>query len=216
MRQIEKVGIDVLRRFGYFSTESNGHFSEYLAWYRKGKNWKQKWVKKRVGIGGPTGGYLADCLRSVNYFNENYTKFLRGKLHHPVRHPLGKPGSSIMEAIETGRRYRGYFNVMNHGLISNLPDECCVEVPGVVDRFGIRPLKVGALPPQCAAICRQSISVQELAVEAALTGNKDRVRQAVALDPLCGAMLTTAQVWKMCDEMFEALGRWMPQFKGRK
>jgi len=213
----EPVRIDVLRRFGYFSTESNGHLSEYVAWYRKGKNWKRRWVCKDSWILGPTKGYLDHCRKTADYFEENYRKWLSGELPaiaYGTR--SSEHGSWIMEAQETGRPYRGYFNVMNNGIIDNLPAECCVEVPGYVDRFGVQPLKVGPLPPQCAAVCKQTILVQELAVEAALTGNKDLVRQAVALDPLCGAVLTTQQVWDMCDEMFKALGKHMPQFKGRK
>jgi len=213
----EPVRIDMLRRFGYFSTESNGHLSEYVAWYRKGRGWKKKWVCRDAWILGPTGGYLGYCRRTADYFDEHYRKIVKGDEPLPE---LGKRssehGSYIMEAIETGRPYRGYFNVPNRGLIANLPLECIVEVPGYVDRHGIQPLRVGALPPQCAAVCRQSVIVQELAVEAALTGNKDLVRAAVALDPLCGAILDTQQVWNMCDEMFKALRKWMPQFKGKR
>jgi len=216
IREREPVRMDVLRRFGYFSTESNGHLSEYLAWYRKGRGWKRRWVGKGSWIHGPTRGYLKNCRKTANYFDEHYEKFLTGELPTiPLGRRTGEHGSYIIEAIETGRPYRGYFNVMNNGLISNLPDECVVEVPGCVDRHGIQPLQVGALPPQCAAVCRQSVLVQELAVEGALTGNKDLIRQAVALDPLCSAVLDTERVWKMCDEMFRALRRWMPQFNGR-
>ena len=217
IRATEPVRLDMLRRFGYFSTESNGHLSEYLPWYRKGRGWKRRWVSRRSWIHGRTAGYLNKCRTVASRFEEQYQKFIEGKLPeiaHGTR--SGEHGSYIIEALETGRPYRGHFNVMNRGAIANLPAECVVEVPGIADRHGIHPLQVGPLPKPCVAICRQSILVQELAVEAALTGDRQLVRQAVALDPLCGAVLDTEQVWRMCDEMFRALAPWLPQFKGRR
>ena len=122
--------------------------------------------------------------------------------------------SYIIEALETGRPYRGHFNVENTGLISNLPDGCTVELPCYVDRNGISPAWVGALPLACAASCRVSISIQEMAVQAALTGDRELVKLAVLHDPLTGAVCNTQEVWQMCDEMFDALAPWMPQFNG--
>jgi len=211
----EPVRIEMLRRFGYFSTESNGHLSEYLPWFRKRKRELRRWIGPGSWIRGETGGYLRDCRESADYFEQHYEQFLKGELPTiPLGTRSGEHGSYIIEAIETGRPYRGYFNVWNDGLITNLP-ECVVEVPGYVDRFGIHPLHVGALPPQCAAVLKKSIAVQELTVEAALTGNRDLVKQAVALDPLCGAVCNLEEIWAMCDEMFDALSPWLPQFRRR-
>ena len=209
----EKVRLEMLRRFGYFSTESNGHLSEYLPWFRKRKREVGRWIDRGRWIDGKTGGYLEQCRKTANYFEEHYQQFLDGEMQAIE---LGKRtrehGSYIIEALETGRPYRGHLNVWNDGVIANLPP-CCVEVPAYVDIHGIQPLHVGDLPPQCAGVLKKSIVVQELAVEAAMTGNRDLVKQAVALDPLCGAVLDLEETWAMCDEMFDALAPWLPQFK---
>lgn len=122
-------------------------------------------------------------------------------------------GSYIIEALETGRRYWGCLNVENTGLITNLPDGCTVELPCIVDSNGIHPMFIGELPLQCAATCSASVNVQRMAVEAALTGDRNLVKLAVLHDPLTAAVCTPDQVWAMCDEMFDALAPWLPQFK---
>ena len=210
----EPVRIDVLERFGYYSTESNGHLSEYLPWYRKGtQEEKDRWIDYSSWINGETGGYLRVCRESQDAYRKNYPKWLSGELDQiKLGARSHEHGSHIIEALETGRRYWGCFNVGNTGLITNLPDGCTVESPCIVDSNGIQPVFVGDLPMQCAATCRASISVQEMAVEAALTGDRQLVKLAVLHDPLTGAICTPDQVWAMCDEMFEALGPWLPQF----
>ena len=212
----EPVRIEVMRRFGYFSTESNGHLSEYVPWFRKRKKELARWIGPGSWIHGETGGYLRDCRETADYFEKYWKQFLKGEVPSGELGPRsGEHGSHIIEAIETGRPYRGHFNVWNDGVITNLPG-CVVEGPCYVDRHGIQPLRIGALPAQCAALIRNSINVQALAVEAAVTGNRDLVKQAVALDPLCGAVLNLEEVWAMCDEMFDALAPWLPQFRKRK
>lgn len=211
----EKVRIDVLRRFGYYSTESNGHLSEYLPWYRKRKEEIGRWISDTSWIHGPTAGYLNHCREKTDEYKKMYPKCMSGEAEY-IR--LGERseehGSYIIEALETGKPYRGHFNVENRGFITNLPDGCTVEIPCYVDRNGIHPAWVGPLPLQCAATCRASISVQEMAVEAALTGNRELVKLAVLHDPLTAAVCNTEEVWAMCDEMFEALAPWLPQFNG--
>jgi alpha-galactosidase len=211
----EPCRIDVLRRFGYFSTESNGHLSEYLPWYRKRKDEIDKWIYQGKWIGGRTGGYLHHCIdRGVDY-KEDYPKWLSGEKETiKLGQRSEEHGSYIIEALETGRTYRGHFNIENHGLITNLPDGCTIEIPGYVDRNGLHPTFVGDLPLACAATCRVSVSVQEMAVEAALTGNRELVKQAVLHDPLTAAVCTPDEVWSMVDEMFDALAPWLPQFNG--
>lgn len=211
----EPVRIDVLERFGYYSTESNGHLSEYLPWYRKGsQEEKDKWIDYSVWIGGETGGYLRACRESQDDYKKNYPKWMSGELDQiKLGERSHEHGSWIIEALETGRRYWGCFNVENTGLITNLPDGCTVELPCIVDSNGIQPIFVGDLPMQCAATCRASISVQEMAVEAALTGDKQLVRLAILHDPLTAAVLKPDQVWAMVDEMFEKLAPWLPQFQ---
>jgi len=209
----EPVRIDVLERFGYYSTESNGHLSEYLPWYRKRPSEIERWIDPSVWVGGETGGYLRVCRESRDDYTKNYPKWLSGELDQiALGSRSNEHGSWIIEALETGRRYWGCMNVANTGLITNLPDGCTVELPCIVDSNGIQPTYVGDLPMQCAAVCRASVSVQEMTVQAALTGDKQLVRLAVLNDPLTAAVCTPDEVWKMCDEMFEALGPWMPEF----
>lgn len=211
----EPCRIDVLRRFGYFSTESNGHLSEYLPWYRKRPEATAQWIYPDTWIGGETGGYLHHCLSRGDEYKDNVPRWLSGELDSiPLGNRSEEHGSYILEALETGRVYRGHFNIGNDGLITNLPQHCTIEIPCYVDRNGIQPTFIGALPLACAATCRASISVQEMAVEAALTGNRELVKQAVLHDPLTAAVCTTDEVWRMCDDMFEALAPWLPQFNG--
>ena len=210
----EPLRIDVLERFGYYSTETNGHLSEYLPWYRKGgKEQMARWMDPSCWSGGETGGYLRLCREGQDDYRKNYPKWMSGDLDQiPLGRRSSEHGSYIIEAMETGRRYWGTFNVENTGLITNLPDGCTVELPCIVDSNGIQPTFVGDLPPQCAATCRASVSVQEMAVEAAITGDRQLVKLAVLHDPLTSAVCTPDQVWAMCDEMFEKLAPWLPQF----
>lgn len=211
----EPCRIDVLRRFGYYSTESNGHLSEYLPWYRKRKEEISRWIYTGEWIGGETAGYLNHCREKTDEYREMYPKWMSGEAEYiKLGQRSEEHGSYIVEALETGRTYRGHFNIGNRGFITNLPDGCTVELPCYVDRTGIRAAWVGRLPLQLAAACRASISVQEMAVEAALTGDRELVKLAVLHDPLTSAVCTTQEVWDMCDEMFEALAPWLPQFNG--
>lgn len=213
--QTEPCRIDVLRRFGYYSTESNGHLSEYLPWYRKKSANMDKWINKDVWIGGTTAAYLEHCHERIEEYKEAYPKWLSGELDSiPLGQRSEEHGSYIIEALETGRVYRGHFNIENQGLITNLPNGSTIEIPCYVDGNGISPTYIGDLPLACAATCRASISVQEMAVEAALTGNRELVKQAILHDPLTAAICGTEQVWSMVDEMLEALAPWLPQFNG--
>ena len=210
----EKVRIDVLKRFGHYSTESNGHLSEYVAWYRKRPNEIEKWIDLSSWINGETGGYLRQTRESRNWFETEFPKLMA---EPPKKYDGGERssehGSYIIEALETGRTYRGHFNVMNHGAISNLPDECVVEVPCYVDGNGISVPRVGDLPLGCAAVCSQSAWVQKLAVEAAVSGDATLLKQAALMDPLTGAVCNPPEVWQMVDEMLIAQAEWLPQYK---
>jgi alpha-galactosidase len=211
----EPVRIDVLRRFGYFSTESNGHLSEYVPWYRKRPDEIHKWIYNGTWIGGRTAGYLNHCRESRDEYREMYPKWMSGEAEViALGQRTTEHASYIIEALETGRLYRGHFNVGNSGLIPNLPEGCTVELPCYADRNGISPAWNGPLPMACAATCRVSVNVQEMAVEAALTGDRELAKLAVLHDPLTGAVCDPDEVWAMCDEMFEALAPWLPQFNG--
>lgn len=211
--QTEKVRIDVLRRFGYYSTESNGHLSEYLPWYRKRTREIEKWIDLSAWIHGETGGYLRVCKEGRNWFETDFPNWLSEE--PPVIGPEKRSeehGSWIIEALETGRTYRGHFNVINQGHITNLPNGCCIEIPGYVDRNGIQMAVVGDLPLGCAATCSASVRVQEMAVHAAVIGDVDLLKLAMLHDPLVGAVCDPEEVWQMTDEMLVAQAEWLPQF----
>ena len=121
-------------------------------------------------------------------------------------------GSYIIESLETGRRYRGHFNVVNKGTISNLPDDCIVEVPCYVDGNGVSVPKVGDLPDACAAVCSQSVWVQRMSVKAAVNADVSLLKQAALMDPLTGAVCNPPEVWQMVDEMLVEEAEWLPQY----
>jgi alpha-galactosidase len=215
LRRTEKVRIDMMRRFGYFSTESNGHLSEYVPWYRKRPGEINRWISMDHWIHGETAGYLRVCTEGRDWFEAEFGKGAQG--HLPVAYTPDKRtpehGTYIIEGLETGRTYRGHFNVPNQGTITNLPDDAIIEAPGYVDRTGINMPRVGDLPLGCAAVCTASISVQRLAVEAAVHGNDTLLRQAFMLDPLVGAVCNPPEIWQMVDEMLVAGARWLPQYR---
>ena len=209
----EKVRIDMLRRFGYYSTESNGHLSEYVPWYRKRPEEIMDWVDLSIWINGETGGYLRECTEQRNWFESNFPKWMEepARKFDPAERS-SEHGTYIIESLETGRTYRGHFNVVNNGVITNLPADAVVEVPGYVDANGLSIPVVGDLPLGCAAVCNASISVQRLAVEAAVHGDDILLRQAMMMDPLTGAVLNPPEIWQMTDELLVAQERWLPQY----
>jgi alpha-galactosidase len=214
----EPVRVELMKHFGYFVTESSGHASEYVPYFRKSaqmvnddlaprfKNKSDAWFDF-----GRTGGYLRHCLNRVEESRSDYQEMIAGKKALPTER-THEYGSHIIEAIETHQPIHINGNVPNRGLIDNLPQGCCVEVPCLVDGNGIQPTAVGALPTQLAALNRACINVQELIVEAALSGNTEAVYHAVALDPLTASVCTLPQVHAMVDEMLEAQRQWLPQF----
>ena len=213
LSQTEKVRIDMLRRFGYYSTESNGHLSEYVAWYRKRPEEINDWISLDSWINGETGGYLRVCREGRNWFDTDFPNWLKAPANRFVPEERSQEhGSYIIEGLETGRIYRGHFNVMNNGCITNLPDECVVEVPGYVDRNGINIPRVGELPLGCAAVCSQSIWVQRLAVEAAVAADRTLLIQAMMMDPLTGAVCNTYEIEQMVDEYLVEEAQWLPQY----
>jgi alpha-galactosidase len=209
----EKVRIDVLRRFGFYSTESNGHLSEYLPWYRKRPGEISRWIDMSDWIHGETGGYLRYCRETRNWFETDFPAFLE-----EAKKPLDpsartdEHASHILEALETGRPYRGHFNVRNDGIVNNLASDAIVESPGYVDRFGVSMAAGLRLPLACAATCTASINVQRMAVEAAVTGDVELLKLAVLHDPLVGAVCSPDEVWRMVDEMLVAQAAWLPQY----
>jgi alpha-galactosidase len=200
-----------MRHFGYFMTESTGHLSEYIPWFRSHDR-ALKLYCDQPGFGGETGAYFKFCtMLDEKYRDVDYLEFESAK----VETRSVEYCSYILEALETDKPFRLNGNVRNDGWITNLPDGCCVEVPVLVDGQGLRPLKVGALPPQCAALNMSNVQVQTLAVEAGLTGDPEMVMQAVAMDPLTSAVCTLKEARDMTAEMLAATSAWLPQFKGK-
>ncbi len=209
----EKVRIEMLRRFGYYSTESNGHLSEYVPWFRKRAAEIEQWIDLGCWINGETGGYLRVCTEGRNWFEHDFPNWMAGDpLTFRPEDRGHEHGSYILEGLETGRCYRGHFNVVNRGCITNLPPDAIVEVPGYVDGNGMSIPIVGDLPLGCAAVCNASVSVQRMAVEAAMHGDDTLLRQAFMMDPLTGAVCNPPEIWQLVDEMLVAQAEWLPQY----
>ena len=212
-KEQEKVRIDVLKRFGYYSTESNGHLSEYLPWYRKRPEEIMNWIDLSNWIHGETGGYLRVCTEGRHWFETDFPNWLEAE--PPViseENRSHEHGSFIIEALETGRTYRGHFNVPNQGQITNLPDDCIIEIPGYVDKNGINMPVVGDLPLACAATCSASVRVQQMAMGAAVHGDVTLLKQAMLHDPLVGAVCTPEEIWQLTDELLVAQAQWLSTY----
>ena len=208
----EKVRGEVMRHFGYFMTESTGHLSEYVPWFRSSQRALEAYCDQ-PDFGGASGAYyhycnmLAEKYKRVDYLATESRKIERRSVEYC---------SYILEAAETDNVFRLNGNVRNDGYITNLPQGCCVEVPVFVDSQGLHPVTIGDLPLQCAALNQSNVTVQQLAVEAALAGNPEHAMQAIALDPLTSAVCTLKEVREMTLEMLEAQKPWLPQFKGKR
>ena len=207
----EKVRAEVMRHFGYFMTESTGHLSEYLPYFRKNKKALELYCDE-PSFGGETGAYYKYCAMLAEKFAKTDPLSIESTKLGPRS---AEYCSHIIEARETGVVFRLNGNVRNDGYITNLPNGCCVEVPIYVDRLGLHPTVVGDLPAQCAALNMTNVLVQQLTVEASFTGDPEMVMQAVALDPLTSAVLTLDEIRNMTAEMLEAESKYLPQFKGK-
>jgi alpha-galactosidase len=207
----EKVRGEVFRHFGYFMTESTGHLSEYVPWFRKNKEALGLYCDEPA-FGGESGAYykwgktMAEKYAKVDPLQFEETNCDCRSVEYC---------SWIMEAVATGKPFRFMGNVYNDGYVDNLPKDACVEVPVFADDTGLRPTRVGALPPQCAAACMTNVLVQQLCAEAALGGDPEHIVHALALDPLTAAVCTLKEIRDMSSEMLEAQRSWLPQFAGR-
>ncbi|RME84916.1 MAG: alpha-glucosidase/alpha-galactosidase [Caldilineae bacterium] len=202
----DHVRYEVLRRTGYFVTESSEHFSEYVPWFIKRD---RPDLIDKYGI--PLDEYLRRCEMQQNLWEYQKALFEKGDVELTVTRS-NEYGSLIIHSMETGQPRVIYGNVLNEGLIDNLPYGCCVEVPCLVDRNGIQPTRIGKLPPHLAALMRTNINVQELTVEAALTGRREHIYHAAMLDPHTAAELDLEQIWRLVDELIEAHGDLLPAY----
>ena len=226
----------MFRRLGYFVTESSEHFSEYVPWFIKRD---RPDLLETYNI--PLDEYITRCEFQISTWEAMRNRFEADDIefrvagngaaeeHVPMDGSVREIdrivnnmltlkrsleyGSQIIYGMETGEPQVIYGNVMNDGLIDNLPQDCCVEVPCLVDKNGVQPVHVGALPVHLAALMQTNINVQRLTVEAALTGRREHVYHAAMLDPHTAAELDLEQTWSLVDDMIEAHGDMLPAYE---
>jgi len=191
------VRAEVFKAFGYFNTESSRHMSEYVPYF--GKKNRPELIEK-FGLSSGIFGGMAERRREQD---EEFRRQLSSGQQFPLSHS-GEYASAIIHSVETGVPSRINGNVKNNGLITNLLEGCCVEVPCLVDKKGISPCYIGDLPPQCAALNRTNINVQELAVRGIAEKDRTKIFHSILLDPLTSAVLTIDETQQMVDEMFQA------------
>ena len=228
-----RVRYEMLRRLGYFVTESSEHFSEYVPFFIKSGapdlierfnipldeyierckagiiSWQL--LEKAEAEGRiPSEDEILLALEDTNPMHKSWTvRSIRNlnKVERSVEY-----GSLIIHSMETGAARTIYGNVPNAGIIDNLPDGCCVEVPCLVDGNGIQPTRIGDIPPQLAALMQTNVNVQALTVEAALTGKREHIYHAAMLDPHTAAELSLDEIWSMVDELIDAHGEFLPAY----
>ncbi len=200
----DAVRYEVFRRTGFFVTESSEHFAEYVPWFIK--SGREDLLDEFLI---PLDEYPRRCEEQIAEWDS-----LRDKLENPDTkfepRKSNEYGAGIIHSMETGQERTFNGNVMNTGLITNLPTEACVEVPCVVNGSGIQPQTIGKLPPHIAAIIQTNINVQSLTVRAVLEKNKDHIYHAAMLDPRTSAELSLEQIWSLVDEMIQAHGEMIP------
>lgn len=208
-KQSEKHGdmvrYEVMQKFGYYNTESSEHTAEYHPYFIK-RNYPE--LIERFNI--PLDEYPRRCIGQIAGWKNMRDKLVNDtNLSHERSHEYA---SYIFEAMETDVPFKIGGNVMNTGLITNLPTEACVEVPCLVDRSGVNPTYVGNLPPQLAALNRTNINTQLLTIEAAITGKREHIYHAAMLDPHTAAELSLDDIVALCDDLIEAHGDWLPKY----
>jgi alpha-galactosidase len=199
-----RVRYEVFRHFGYFVTESSEHFSEYVPWFIKRD--RPDLIEK---FNIPLDEYISRCERQIARWNEEEKELTSNTRMEVARSKEYAAG--IMLAEITGEPIVINGNVENRGYIDNLPDGICVEVPCLIDHNGVQPVRVGRLPPQLAALMQTNINVQQLTVEAIVTGRMEHAKHAAMLDPHTAAELSLEEISDLVDELLEAHGDWVPQ-----
>ena len=202
----EKVRYEILKRFGFFVTESSEHFAEYVPWFIKPH--KEELIEKYKI---PVDEYIFRCEYYSELWNE-LDKDISIITTEEIKRSH-EYASYIIDAIVNNNKFTVYGNVMNNGLIENLPSNCCVEVPCIVDNKGFYPQKIGRLPEQLSALMRTNINVQILTAEAALTKKREHIYHAAMLDPLTSSHLSIEEIYALTDEMLEAHADYLPKYK---
>ena len=201
----EKVRYEILRRFGYFVTESSEHFAEYVPWFIK--NNRQDLIDKYKI---PIEEYIDRCKNNIELWN-NLEKDMTPIYNQSLKRS-NEYASYIMDAVVNNKEVTINGNVMNKGYIDNLPSNCCVEIPCLVNSNGNTPQSTGRLPEHLAALMRTNINVQILTAEAALTKKKEHIYHAAMLDPLTGANLSIDEIYSMVDRLIEEHHNYLPQY----
>jgi alpha-galactosidase len=209
----EIVRNELFKFTGYYVTESSGHNSEYNWWFRKRPDLIEKYCIHGTGWNPGEYAYILNSyLNREDTWRNDFLEFMDP--NNPIDLERGHEYAAyIINAYLGGEPYRFNGNVPNKGIITNLPPDVCVEVPVYADRNGLNAVHVGALPPQCAALVNASVASEEMAVEAALTGDPVLTYQAIAYDPLTAAVLSLAEIKDMVREMFAVNAPYRPQFK---
>jgi len=230
-----RVRYEMFTRLGYFVTESSEHFSEYVPWFIKRDRpdliekynipldeyiercealvvaWE--FMEKTQEAGRALSeDEIRDLLKDTNPMPTIKEGMIKSMVDFDKIERSVEYGSSIIHSMETNTPRVIYGNVPNTGIISNLPEGCCVEVPCLVDKNGIQPTHIGALPPHLAALIQTNVNVQALTVEAALTGKREHIYHAAMLDPHTAAELSLDQIWSMVDELIDAHKGWLPEY----
>jgi alpha-galactosidase len=229
------VRYEMFKRLGYFVTESSEHFSEYTPWFIKHdrpelieefnipldeylarcqaqiKAWDMA-NEARANGHAFSEQAIRDALKGINLMPRMVEGTVRSVMNFDKFERSVEYGSLIIHSMETGIERKIYGNVPNRGIISNLPADCCVEVPCLVDTNGIQPTQIGAIPPHLAALMQTNINVQSLTVEAAITGKREHIYHAAMLDPHTSAELSLDEIWSMVDELIEAHGDMLPAY----
>ena len=198
------VRFEYIRRFGYYCTESSEHNAEYNNLFIKSK-YPELIERYRI----PLDEYPRRCVNQIAKWNSERENYVNGNVTHTRSEEYA---SRIMESIVTNKPYQIGGNVINKGLITNLVPDACVEVPCLVNKLGIQPTVVGALPVQLAAMNMTNINVQLLTIEAAVTKKKDAIYQAAMLDPHTSSELSIDDIVALCDDLIEAHKGWLPEY----
>ena len=230
------VRYEMFKRLGYFVTESSEHFAEYVPWFikrdrpdlieefnipldeyiRRCEVQITGWDFMRRKLEDPTADLVDEfkvAMKQAGVKEKELERMITGfgKLNEVKRSQ--EYGSGIIHSMETGQPRVINGNVPNQGLIDNLPEGSCVEVPCLVDKNGVQPIAVGQLPPQLAALMQTNLNVHGLVVEAALTGKREHIYHAAMLDPHTAAELDLDQIWHLVDDLIEAHGEWLPAYQ---
>ncbi len=210
----ERLRVDMMRATGYFMTESSGHLSEYLPYYRKREDLLERYRGTMIFANLEHNFNYEMSKKNSESVDKRITRSLKRKVFKLKKAHSGEYASYIMNAIETNKPFLFNGNVINKqgGLITNLPKECCVELPVTADSQGFHPQGGIELPTVCQALCISNIMVQKAAVEGALTLDREEIYHSVLLDPNTASVCSPQEIRDMVDDMFEAEAKWLPKF----